>query len=84
MPDTFLRLQAQLPWDTAQEYKLSDVECYMDTPNGGLIKVGKKLSLLQVLANGKTIIMDALVSIHVVPSKLAGRWIEEVKKKQGN
>ena len=73
-----------LPWDTTTEYKLDDVECYMDTPKGGLIKVGKKLSLLQVLANGKTIVMDALVSIHVVPSKLAGKWIEEVKSKKGN
>lgn len=72
-----------LPWDTAKEYKLSDVECYMDTPKGGLIKVGKKLSLLNVLANGKTIVIDGLVSIHVVPSKLAGRWIAEVKDKRG-
>jgi hypothetical protein len=72
-----------LPWDTAKEYKLDDVECYMDTPTGGLIKVGKKLSLLNVLANGKTIVMDGLVSIHVVPSKLAGRWIEDVKSKTG-
>jgi len=72
-----------LPWDTAKEYRLDDVECYMDTPTGGLIKVGKKLSLLNVLANGKTIVMDGLVSIHVVPSKLAGRWIEDVKSKKG-
>ena len=72
-----------LPWDTGKEYKLNDVECYMDTPNGGLIKVGKKLSLLNVLAKGKTIVMDGLVSIHVVPAKLAGQWIAEVKSKKG-
>ena len=48
-----------------------------------MIKVGKKLSLLEVLANGKTIVMDGLVSIHVVPSKLSRRWIEEVKTKKG-
>ena len=72
-----------LPWDITKEYKLDDVECYMDTPKGGLIKVGKKLSLLQVLANGKTIVTDDLVSIHVVPSNLSGRWIEEVKSKKG-
>jgi hypothetical protein len=53
----------------------------MDTPKGGLIKVGKQLSLLNVLANGKTVVMDGLVRIHVVPSKMAGRWIEEVKSK---
>ena len=70
-----------LPWDPAQEYRLNDVECYMDTPKGGLIKVGKKLSLLNVLAYGKTVVMDGLVRIHVVPSKMAGRWIEEVKSK---
>lgn len=72
-----------LPWDTAKEYKLDTVECYMDTPMGGLIKVGKKLSLLQALANGKTVVMDALVKIHVVPAKLAAKWIEEVKRKKG-
>jgi len=72
-----------LPWDTKQEYKLDTVDCYMDTPSGGLIKVGKKLTLLRALADGKTIVMDGLVKIHVVPTALAKQWISEVKRKKG-
>jgi tetratricopeptide (TPR) repeat protein len=73
-----------LPWDTKNEYKLSSVDCYMDTISGGLMKVGKKLTLLEALSNGKTEIVDGLVRIYVVPSALAPQWIEEVKKKKGN
>jgi hypothetical protein len=72
-----------LPWDTKNEYKLSTVDCYMDTISGGLMKVGKKLTLLDVLSNGKTEVVDGLVRIYVVPSSQAPRWIEEVKKKKG-
>ncbi|KIW23973.1 hypothetical protein, variant [Cladophialophora immunda] len=72
-----------LPWDNKNEYKLSTVECYMDTIAGGLMKVGKKLTLLEALANGKTEVVDGLVRIYVVPMSLAPQWIEEVKKKRG-
>lgn len=73
-----------LPWDTKNEYKQSTVDCYMDTITGGLMKVGKKLTLLEALSNGKTEIVDGLVRIYVVPVSLAPQWIEEVKKKKGN
>lgn len=72
-----------LPWDTKNEYKQSTVDCYMDTITGGLMKVGKKLTLLEALSNGKTEIVDGLVRIYVVPVSLAPQWIEEVKKKKG-
>ncbi|OAP56544.1 hypothetical protein AYL99_09723 [Fonsecaea erecta] len=72
-----------LPWDSKSEYKLSTVECYMDTINGGLMKVGKKLTLLEALSNGKTEVVDGLVRIYVVPMSLAPQWIEEMKKKRG-
>lgn len=72
-----------LPWDTKNEYKQATVDCYMDTVSGGLMKVGKKLTLLEALANDKTEVVDGLVRIYVVPVSLAPRWIEEVKKKQG-
>jgi Cns1/TTC4 Wheel domain len=64
-----------LPWDTRQEYRIDRVDCYMDTISGGMVKIGKKLSLLQALTTGKTQIVDGLVKIHVVPSSLAGKWI---------
>jgi len=72
-----------LPWDTKNEYKQSTVDCYMDTISGGLMKVGKKLTLLEALSNGKTEVVDGLVRIFVVPQSLAPQWIEEVKKKKG-
>jgi hypothetical protein len=72
-----------LPWDTKNEYKQATVDCYMDTISGGLMKVGKKLTLLEALSNGKTEVVDGLVRMYVVPQSLAGQWIEEVKKKKG-
>ena len=73
-----------LPWDKKNEYKQSTVDCYMDTISGGLMKVGKKLTLLEALSNGKTEVLDGLVRIYVVPVSLAPQWIEEVKLKKGN
>lgn len=72
-----------LPWDSKNQYKLATVECYMDTISGGLMKVGKKLTLLEVLSNGKTEVVDGLVRIFVVPTSLAPQWIDEVKRKKG-
>ena len=66
-----------LPWDQKSEYK--DVECYMDTNTGGLIKIGKKLSLLELLTNGKTEVVDGLVRIYVIPAARTKEWIEDVK-----
>ncbi|KIW93754.1 uncharacterized protein Z519_05069 [Cladophialophora bantiana CBS 173.52] len=72
-----------LPWDSKNEYKLSTVDCYMDTISGGLMKVGKKLTLLEALSNGKTEVVDGLVRIYVVPGPLASQWIAEMKQRRG-
>ncbi|KIW19466.1 hypothetical protein PV08_00038 [Exophiala spinifera] len=71
-----------LPWDSKNEYKPSTVDCYMDTVSGGLMKIGKRLTLLEALSNGKTEIVDGLVRIYVVPVSLAAQWIDEVKRKK--
>ncbi len=71
-----------LPWDTKQEYRLDTVDCYMDTTSRGMAKIGKKLSLLEALTTGKTQIVNGLVRIHVVPISLAGKWVEEMKKRK--
>ena len=71
-----------LPWDEKQQYTMAAVDCYMDTVTGGMMKVGKKLKLIEVLSNGKTEVVDGLVRIYVVPSSMASQWIEEVKKKK--
>ncbi|EUC32060.1 hypothetical protein COCCADRAFT_27360 [Bipolaris zeicola 26-R-13] len=72
-----------LPWDQKHEYTVENVEAYMETAAGGLIKVGKKMSLGKVLGSGKPEIVDGLVSISVVPKDKAAGWIEEFKKRQG-
>lgn len=71
-----------LPWDSRQEYKIDSVDCYMETAAGGLIKAGKKLPLLKLLAGGKVEVVDELVKVNVVPTSKAGIWIEEMKKKK--
>ncbi|CAO2654217.1 Nn.00g109500.m01.CDS01 [Neocucurbitaria sp. VM-36] len=72
-----------LPWDEKHEYTVDNVEAYMETAAGGLIKVGKKMSLGKVLGSGKTEIVDGLVRISVMPKDRAADWIEEFKKRRG-
>lgn len=73
-----------LPWDTKQEYTLNNVECYMETTTGGLIKAGKKLPLLKILAGGKVEVVDELVRINVVPTSHVPKWIEEMKARKAS
>lgn len=71
-----------LPWDEQAEYKPQDVECYIETAAGGLIKAGKKLALLKFLEGGKVEVVDGLVRINVVPKAHTASWIEEFKKRK--
>ncbi|KAK5168851.1 HSP70/90 co-chaperone [Saxophila tyrrhenica] len=72
-----------LPWDEKKEYSLSTVECFMETVESGLIKAGKKLSLLKLLGSGKLEVVDGLVRISVVPKDQTAQWIEDFKKRRG-
>jgi len=72
-----------LPWDEQREYALENVECYMETIEGGLIKAGKKLSLLELLRSGKLEVADGLVRINVVPKDRAAQWISEFMLRRG-
>ena len=69
-----------LPWDEAHEYTPEDVECYVETISGGLIKAGKRLSLLRILASGKVELVDGMLKINVLPKNKASGWVEEFKK----
>ena len=70
-----------LPWDTNHEY--ATPELYADTTAGGLTKVGRKVSLLEILVKGDVAIVDELVTIYVIPKTKAAGWILEMKKRQG-
>ena len=72
-----------LPWDEQHEYTRENVECYMGTIEGGLIKAGKKLSLLKLLSSGKLEVADGLVRINVVPKDRAAQWISEFQLRRG-
>lgn len=72
-----------LPWDDKGEYTIDSVECYMETATGGLIKAGKKMSLLRILTGGKVEVVDSLVRINIVPTSKAKAWIAEMKVRKG-
>ena len=72
-----------LPWDKEQEYKSGGVEFYMTTSDGGLVKVGKKVSLGKVLGSGGIEILDGLVRIYVLPKARAAHWIGEMRMRKG-
>ncbi|TKA61590.1 hypothetical protein B0A55_11923 [Friedmanniomyces simplex] len=71
------------PWDEKREYSPQSVDCYMETAQGGLIKAGKKLSLLKLLGSGKIEVVDGLVRVNVVPKARAAEWIEDFKRRKG-
>ncbi len=82
-----------LPWDKASEYRLGNVELYMETGFGAeegkekerarLIKVGRKMTILEILSGGKVVVWDGLVRVNVLLKGKAAGWIEEVKKRKG-
>jgi hypothetical protein len=55
----------------------------METISGGLIKVGRNMSLLGILGGGKVEIVDGVVRVNVLLKGKAGKWIEEVKARKG-
>lgn len=71
-----------LPWDREGVYTPNGVECYMETITGGLIKVGKKASLLKVLSSGNVEVVDEVVKIFVVPKARADEWVQDFKRKK--
>ena len=70
-----------VPWDGTGEYTLQGVDGYMETIEGGLVKVGKKVSLLKVLTSAKVEVVDEVVRIYVVPKLKADAWIRDFKMK---
>lgn len=70
-----------LPWDKANEYN-TEVECYIETISGGLIKAGKKLPLVKILSSGKVEIVDGLIKVYVVPKAKATSWVQDFKVRQ--
>jgi hypothetical protein len=72
-----------LPWDEQGEYTPKAVEAYLETREGGLLKWGKKVPLLQVLSGGKVEVVDGMVRVNVLPRGRAGEWVEGVRRRRG-
>jgi hypothetical protein len=75
-------LAERLVWDEQGEYSPKGVECYMETVTGGLVKVGRGVTLLKVLSAGNVEVVDEVVKIFVVPKAKAAGWVEEFKRKK--
>ncbi|KAF2739465.1 tetratricopeptide repeat protein 4 [Polyplosphaeria fusca] len=73
-----------LPWDKDDEYSVDNVEAYMETAAGGLIKAGKKMALGKILGSGKTEVVDGLARISILPKARASQWIDEVKRRKAS
>ncbi|KAM3515768.1 hypothetical protein MY11210_000539 [Beauveria gryllotalpidicola] len=72
-----------LPWDADGAYRLSNVSCYVETRDGGgLLKMGKRASLLKVLSTGKVEVVDQVVRIFVLPLDKADEWIAKFKEQK--
>lgn len=71
-----------LPWDREGVYTPAGVECYVETREGGLLKMGRRVPLLKVLATGKVEVVDELVRIFVLPRAGAEAWVKEFKAKK--
>lgn len=75
-------LAERAPWDEQAEYTPRGVECYMETMAGGLIKVGRGVTLLKVLSNASIEVVDQVVRIFVVPKAKAVDWVADFKRKK--
>ncbi|KAB8345881.1 hypothetical protein FH972_022936 [Carpinus fangiana] len=75
-----------LPWDEKSEFgrgNAEQVELFADTISGGMVKVGKKVPMRDVLKGGKVVVADGLWRVYVVPKSKVTVWIEEMKKRKG-
>lgn len=81
------------PWDGKGEYIWGKVDLFMETVGGGLVKVGKKVPLGEVLGGGgtgegktgggaKVQVVDDLVKLMVVPRGRVQGWVEEWKRRR--
>jgi hypothetical protein len=77
-------LAEPLPWAGGSEYGVGvkGVECYMETVAGGLVKVGKNVTLLEVLSAGNVEVVDEVVRVFVLPKGRAEAWVREFKAKR--
>lgn len=74
-----------LPFDPDGEFTAEGVESFMETREGGMVKVGRKVRLLDVLGGegGQVEVVDMVVRVFVVPRARVKGWVEEMKARKG-
>lgn len=78
--DDHLSYVLPLPWDEDGAYSSpAAVECYLETRDGGVLKMGKRVSLLKALSTGKVEVVDQVVRIFVLPKAKAEDWVKMFK-----
>ncbi|KAK8931931.1 hypothetical protein H634G_04435 [Metarhizium anisopliae BRIP 53293] len=71
-----------LPWDKEGVYTAAGVTCYVETMEGGVLKMGKRVPLLKVLGTGKVEVVDEVVRIFVLPNDKADAWVNKFKQQK--
>ena len=61
---------------------VDEVEFYMETLMGGMVRMGKKVRLIEVLGGGKVGVVDGLVRVFVVPKEKREEWLVEVRRRR--
>ena len=69
------------PWDEKGEYISESVDCLMETTSGGIVKVGKKLTLNRVLSGHNVELVDNMAKLQIIPKARVNDWIMALKKK---
>ncbi|KAG6027274.1 hypothetical protein E4U41_000992 [Claviceps citrina] len=69
-----------LPWDAAGEYTPGGVSCFVETTDGGVLRMGRRVPLLKVLGTGRVEVVDEVVRIYVLPKAKADAWVEKFKR----
>ncbi|KAF1816393.1 hypothetical protein P152DRAFT_121674 [Eremomyces bilateralis CBS 781.70] len=69
-------------WDTNAEYAPEATECYAESAKGSMLKLGRKVKLESVLAGGKVVLKDGMLTLHVVPKSGVDSWLEEIRKRR--
>jgi tetratricopeptide (TPR) repeat protein len=67
------------PWDTKGQYKPALVDLFIETKTGSVLKLGRKVTLGNVLATGKVEIWDSVIQIYIVPKTESAAWVEDFK-----
>jgi Cns1/TTC4 Wheel domain len=70
------------PWDVSSAYVTGNVEAYMETTEGGLVKWGKNVELGKLLGGGKVEVLDGILRVTIVQKTRASEWIESLRKKK--